>query len=219
MATSTFPQAQPPQADAGKIVELGGWLFRWRTVAPLPLALAVLLAPRSQIQGAAGVAVLGAATIAAGEAIRIWSVRHIGTISRTRSGRLGPLVSTGPFALVRNPLYIGNVMLWLGFALLARTLWLAPIFTAILAFQYHSIVRWEERLLEERLGPVYRAYVSAVPRWIPTLRSPHAAAPPFTTEPVPTPPLFSWGETFHSERGTLIAIAVGVALLWLKSSN
>jgi len=31
--------------------------------------------------------------------------------------RLGPLVDSGPFAIVRNPLYVGNIMLWVGFAL------------------------------------------------------------------------------------------------------
>ena len=46
---------------------------------------------------------------AAGELIRLWGVHHIGAISRTRSQRLGPLVATGPFALIRNPLYVGNI--------------------------------------------------------------------------------------------------------------
>ena len=48
------------------------------------------------------------------------AVHHIGVISRTRSDRLGPLVASGPFALVRNPLYLGNIALWVGFALTAR---------------------------------------------------------------------------------------------------
>ena len=79
-------------------------------------------------------------------------------ISRTRSDRLGPLVATGPFSLVRNPLYVGNILLWVGFAVSARLLWLAPLVALLLALEYHAIVRWEERLLESRLGDAYRMY-------------------------------------------------------------
>ena len=145
-------------------------------------------------------------------------MRHIGAISRTRSDRLGPLVASGPFALIRNPLYVGNVALWVGFALSARLVWLAPVFVAILAFEYHAIVRWEERLLEERLGDRYRAYAAQVPRWVPNaiLTAEHSH---FSADPaVSAVNVFSWRETFYSERGTLIAIAVGyVCLLWIKS--
>ena len=128
----------------------------------------------------------GAVLVALGEAIRLWGVRHIGAISRTRSDRLGPLIASGPFALVRNPLYIGNVALWAGFAVSARLPWLAPVLVAILAFEYHAIVRWEERLLEERLGETYRSYAAQVPRWMPRIdhRAPTAV------------PAFSWRETF-----------------------
>ena len=88
-------------------------------------------------------------TVAAGEAVRLWAVHHIGAISRTRSDRLGPLIDSGPFAHVRNPLYLGNILLWLGFALSAHLLWLAPIVVMLLAFEYHAIVRWEETLLAD----------------------------------------------------------------------
>jgi protein-S-isoprenylcysteine O-methyltransferase Ste14 len=207
MAAAVSRQTQLEQSDADNMTRIGAWLFRRRTVLPLPLALAVLLIPDGQTQGASGLVLAGAIFVAVGEAIRLWGVRHIGAISRTRSDRLGPLVATGPFSLVRNPLYVGNVALWVGFAVSARLAWLAPIFVAILAFEYHAIVRWEERLLERRLGDPYLAYVAQVPRWMP--RMPNRV--PSTVQ------AFSWRETFISERGTLIAIAVGFALLWLKA--
>lgn len=190
------------------MTRIGAWLFRRRTVIPIPLALAILVLPASRGQGPALV-VAGAVLVGLGEIIRLWGVRHIGAISRTRRDRLGPLVASGPFAIVRNPLYVGNVGLWVGFAVSARLPWLAPIFVAILAFEYHAIVRWEERLLEERLGERYHAYAAQVPRWIPRIsnRGP-SEVPVFTC--------FTWRETFYSERGTLIAIAIGFALLWLK---
>jgi protein-S-isoprenylcysteine O-methyltransferase Ste14 len=183
----------------------GGWLFKHRTAIPVPIALALLLIPSTNSSGVWIGA--GALTIAAGELLRLMAVRQIGAISRTRSDRLGPLVAAGPFAYVRNPLYLGNIALWLGFALLAGLPWLVLPVGLLLALEYHAIVRWEEQLLEARLGNVYRDYAARVPRWVPRLSAPVETS---------TPSSFSWRATFFSERGTLIAIAAGLALLWLK---
>jgi len=162
----------------------------------------------------------GVAVTLAGEAIRLWGVHHIGAISRTRTDRLGPLIDTGPFAFVRNPLYIGNIALWVGFALTARLAWMAPFIALLLGLEYHTIVRWEEQLLLSRLGDAYREYTTRVPRWLPgsnrggrgerrtdQVRSANSAVSAVA---------FSWKETLFSERGTLIAIALGYVLLWLK---
>ena len=148
----------------------------------------------------------------AGELLRLWAVRHIGVISRTRSDRLGPLISTGPFEWVRNPLYIGNLALWVGFSLSAGLVWLLPPVVVLLVSEYHAIVRWEEGLLDARLGETYRRYASRVPRWMP--RRPSGGAGrrmPHTARRT-----FSWAETLFSERGTLAAIGAGYFLLWVK---
>jgi len=189
---------------------LGGWLFRQRTWLPLPLVAALLLIPAPSDAPGASLWIIGALVVAAGEAIRLWAVHHIGAISRTRSDRLGPLIASGPFAHVRNPLYVGNILLWTGFALSAQLAWFAPIVVILLALEYHAIIRWEERLLSERIGEPYAQYMSAVPRWFPTFApSTRPAAPPSST--------FSWRQTLFSERGTLIAIGAGFLLLWIKA--
>jgi protein-S-isoprenylcysteine O-methyltransferase Ste14 len=188
---------------------LGGWLFRKRTSLPLPIVAALLLIPAPASATAAWLLPAGVALVAAGELIRLWGVHHIGAVSRTRSDRLGPLIDSGPFAMVRNPLYIGNILLWAGFAVSARLLWLAPIVILVLALEYHAIVRWEERLLEERMGERYREYQRRVPRWFPQFgrQRPSGAGDA----------AFSWRQTFYSERGTLIAIAAGYLLLYFKT--
>jgi protein-S-isoprenylcysteine O-methyltransferase Ste14 len=196
----------------GLFSRIGERLFRHRTAIPLPLALALLLVPSTSTdngwQVPAGIAiVLGA------EALRLWAVRHIGVISRTRSDRLGPLIATGPFAFVRNPLYLANIALWIGLALVARLIWLTPVFLTILGLEYSAIVAWEEELLIARRGDEYRSYAGRVRRWIPTRW-------PSTTDDSSRhaqPPIFSWSDTLFSERGTLIAIAAGFLLLWVKS--
>ena len=155
----------------------------------------------------------------AGEAIRLWAVNHIGAISRTRSERLGPLIHTGPFALVRNPLYIGNILVWVGFAVTARLLWLAPIILILLALEYHAIVKWEEALLESRHGQPYRDYLTRVPRWAPSFQRLFITKPQRTLRDLPGLRGFvmSCRATLFSERGTLLAIAAGYFLLWLKA--
>jgi protein-S-isoprenylcysteine O-methyltransferase Ste14 len=198
-------------------VRAGGWLFPRRTWLPLPLALALLLIP----SGGHGSrpAFLGVGVVVFGELIRLWAVHHIGVISRTRSDRLGPLVATGPFALVRNPLYLGNMALWVGFALSARLVWMVPVIIVILGFEYHAIVRWEERVLEARRGEEYRAYAARVPRWIPKSKRGDRGARGDQVVPASSTgsaAAFSWRETLVSERGTLLAITVGYLLLWIK---
>jgi protein-S-isoprenylcysteine O-methyltransferase Ste14 len=188
---------------------VGGSLFRQRTWLPLPIAVALVLLPSHPL-ASPFLAWTGAGLVASGELLRLWAVRHIGVVSRTRSDRLGPLVATGPFARLRNPLYVGNIALWVGFAASAGLVWLIPPIVLLLAFEYHAIVRWEEHLLEGRLGDDYREYAARVPRWIP-LASPVSRGPQ-------VPGLkFSWRDTLFSERGTLMAIVGGYLLLWYKS--
>ncbi len=191
------------------IVRVGGWLFRKRTSIPLPIVLALLIITPYTEPSAAGQLVLaGLVIVLAGELIRMSGVHHIGSVSRTRSERLGPLIDHGPFAMVRNPLYIGNILLWVGFAVSAQLLWLAPLVVVLLALEYHAIVRWEERLLESRMGENYRQYMRRVPRWIPNLAGRSTSGQDAA---------FSWTQTLYSERGTLIAIVAGYLLLGLKA--
>lgn len=196
------------------MVRIGGWLFTQRTWLPLPIVLAILLIPAGGMP--ASLVAAGVLGVTAGELTRLWGVSHIGAISRTRSDRLGPLVSTGPFARVRNPLYLGNLLIWAGFALSANLLWLVPVIVVLVGLEYHAIVRWEETLLEARLGDSYRGYMQRVPRWVPRggserIRPTHAigrenAGPPFSLR-----------KAFFSERGTLIAIVAGYLLLFAKA--
>lgn len=190
--------------------KIGGWLFRHRTSIPVPFALALLLLRVGEAPFSWTLVSAGAVLTLLGEAIRLWAVSHIGTISRTRSDRLGPLVTAGPFGLVRNPLYIGNILLWVGFAVTARLVWMAPVILVLLALEYHAIVKWEEQLLLERRGDEYRQYCAQVPRWIPDQRRNRRGREERRAIG------FSWAETLFSERGTLIAIAGGYFLLWLK---
>jgi protein-S-isoprenylcysteine O-methyltransferase Ste14 len=178
------------------------------------MALAILLLRVGEAPPSTSLIVAGVVVTMLGEALRMWGVHHIGVISRTRSDRLGPLIASGPFAILRNPLYVGNIALWVGFALTARLVWLAPIILVLLGLEYHAIVRWEEQLLESRLGDAYRDYAARVNRWLPTMSTFNRRARSERGEEILSG--YSWRETFYSERGTLLAIAGGYLLLSLK---
>jgi protein-S-isoprenylcysteine O-methyltransferase Ste14 len=202
----TTAHARVRSQDQDLIVRLGGWLFKQRSWLPIPIVVALVVLPRGVRHPLALWG--GVLLVALGQGIRLWAVHHIGVISRTRSERLGPLISTGPFARVRNPLYLGNIALWIGFTVSAGLLWLAPIVLLVLGLEYHAIVRWEEGLLVSRLGDDYREYLTRVPRWIPAMRS--VAAETVTGA-------YSWGDTLFSERSTLLAVAIGYLILWFKA--
>ncbi len=77
------------------------------------------------------------------------------------------LLTTGPYARSRNPMYLGWGLLHLGSALLTGSGWLlAAVPPAILAV--HHGVLGEERRLEQRFGDEFARYRAAVPRYLPS---------------------------------------------------
>src|SRR4051812_11463687 len=185
----------------------GAWLFRYRSFLPVPLALILLLVRRGESDGRA-LLVVGAIIVMTGQALRLWAVRHIGTISRTRTTRYGPLMTAGPYAVVRNPLYVGNWLLWTGFAVWSRLLWMVPVAWLVFFFQYRAIARWEAAFIRSKYLDAYDDYARQVRSWMPRWPSREALAA--------VAPLHPWREVLFSERGTLLAVAVMAALLTAK---
>ena len=95
---------------------------------------------------------------------------------RIRRGGGGPgmdtpperLVTTGPFAYSRNPMYLGHVIFLLGLTLSLRSV-LAALITVANAVWFHFRVQRDEKRLRERFGQPYLDYTARVRRWIPGL--------------------------------------------------
>jgi len=183
--------------------EYGAWTFKNRSWLPVPLAAGVLLLSR-HIHPVHRLMVSGVALETVGESIRFWAIRHIGGISRTRAARVGPLKMSGPYAHVRNPLYVGNWCLWTGVVVLSGVLWMLPMVWALFGLEYAFMIAHEERLLRTHHTD-YDDYARRVPRWLPR--------PWQTAEPPPRVPLVPWSAVFFSERSTLAAIVIIVGLL------
>ena len=80
------------------------------------------------------------------------------------------LVRSGPFSIVRNPLYCFSFVGVVGIGLLTGTLTWPFVFGIAFAAYYKVIVRREEAFLLSRFPVYYREYVETVPRWIPDFR-------------------------------------------------
>lgn len=188
-----------PSRPASLEASPGYWIFRNRSWLPVPLALVLAIVKPSPVEPSLVWA--GLTCIVAGEMVRLWAVRHIGVLSRTRTMTVGPLVTSGPYAHTRNPLYVGNWLLWTGFALASSIRWMVPLSWIVFAVQHAIVVHWEEHLLARLYPKSYARYAGHVPRWWPRLFGARASQV-----------LHPWGDVLFSERGTLAAIA-GMGIL------
>jgi len=108
----------------------------------------------------------------------VWAKARLG---RWYSGTFGVkeghvLVTDGPYAITRHPMYTGLLLMLLGAALAwnsALTLLLAALYTLPLFF--HTV--YEESMFERHFGEAYRAYELRVPRLVPFTGRAHALAP------------------------------------------
>ncbi|HHL71815.1 MAG TPA: isoprenylcysteine carboxylmethyltransferase family protein [Bacteroidetes bacterium] len=186
-------------------MDIREFLFNYRSYTPIPLLIAVLILADPTAQ----TLLVGFAIALLGESIRIWGVRHAGGATRTTSGAgASSLITHGPFAYVRNPLYVGNFLLSGGLVIMswAWMPWMLIVFVAVFALQYSMIVSLEEEELHKRFGDEYREYCEQVPRWIPRLR-------PFKEHDVEPASL---ARTLKVEDNTLFSFAAVTILLVLK---
>lgn len=78
----------------------------------------------------------------------------------------GAIVSTGPFAFTRNPMYLSITLLYAGIAFVFNTVWPIVLLPAVLTLIQYGVISREERYLESKFGDVYRQYRARVRRWL-----------------------------------------------------
>ena len=111
--------------------------------------------------------------LAIGLFLMIWSILHFIKVKGTPVPFNPPpkLVTTGPYAHVRNPMLTGVFVLLFGLGVLLRSISLVSIFTPLfILFNVWELKAVEERELEKRLGKDYVEYKKRVPMFIPRLK-------------------------------------------------
>ena len=96
----------------------------------------------------------------AGLALRAWAA---GCLAKNRE-----LATTGPYAWMRNPLYVGTLLVACGLCIASRSTGLSVLFGAVFLFIYLPVIELEEQHLRE-IFPEYDAYAQRVPALIPKI--------------------------------------------------
>jgi protein-S-isoprenylcysteine O-methyltransferase Ste14 len=183
-------------------------LFQYRSYTPIPFLIVMLIFAHPTVTSL----ILGFCIVSAGEFLRLWGVAIAGSETRTTDSVGGTfLITTGPFAHVRNPLYLGNILMYFGIGIMSNALvpllpWIALVYFLL---QYSLIVNLEEKYLNRRFGGDFVRYCNAVPRFFPTLKK--------YTSGTHEQPGLNWRRGVTSEKRTLQAIAVltfALAGLW-----
>ena len=134
-----------------------------------------------------------------GLALRAWAAGHL--------AKNAQLAQSGPYASVRNPLYIGTLLVAAGLVLASRSVGLGILFAAVFGLIYLPVIQLEEQHLRS-LFPEYAAYARRVPALIPRPRLP--SGPSFR------PQLYVRNREYEALLGFLAGVAL---LVWKAWSN
>ena len=179
---------------------IGRLFFRLRSLTAIPFILILIYFARPTFTSV----LLGTIPLILGEFLRLWAVGYAGGATRSRTlGAANDLVTTGPYAHVRNPLYLGNLLLSLGVCVIASVYWMIIVLLIGYFIQYLPIIASEEAYLRDFCGATYQTYYAAVPRFIPRLRS-YAN---------PSAHSFSFSRALKAEKRTLTAIVCVIGLI------
>ena len=181
-------------------------LFQYRGYTPIPFLIAMVAFARPL----AWTMLVGGCLAVAGELLRYWGVAYAGSLTRVTGSVGAPeVITAGPYAHVRNPLYVGNIFMYTGIGIMANALspWLVVGAFVYFTFQYVEIVTLEEEFLAQKFGEQYNEFRRNVPaflpRWIPYRTEAQSHQQP------------DWWAGLRSERRTLQAFCLVVALLML----
>ena len=88
------------------------------------------------------------------------------------------------YSIVRNPLYLGNFIIWSGLALFARIWWLSLIIALVFWIYYERIIFAEEAYLRTKFGAEYLDWAERTPVFVPRFRNYQKSNLPFSLKNV-----------------------------------
>ena len=139
-------------------------LFRLRNAIIAPLLFFALFSSFYKYENGKIVWPVGVFIFLVGFFFRIWGQEHL----HYRLKGHKSLTLTGPYGLVRNPIYIGSILISVGAIVTSGLLWLVPVTFFYCLGVYSLVIRYyEEPHLLEKYGDPYGRYMLEVPRWFP----------------------------------------------------
>ena len=173
---------------------------RWAVLAArsrVSVSILLAIAAGWLAQPTAASIAFGLPLVLAGLAVRAWAAGHLRKNQQ--------LATSGPYAHVRNPLYIGSLLAGVGFGICsAHAVLLVAILVVFIAW-FLPVVGEEEGHIRNIL-PGYREYEARVPRFLPALKSRYESSQ-----------RFEWGLYLaNREYSALLGFAAFTAVLWIK---
>jgi protein-S-isoprenylcysteine O-methyltransferase Ste14 len=143
---------------------------------------------------------LGAGLIIPGLLIRALASGHVQKNEQ--------LATTGPYAYTRNPLYLGSLVLAVGFAVAARSWWIGGIVITLFLAIYLPVIRSEESFLRDHF-PEFNEYARQVPRLLPRLGAFRGNGGSFSWQ------LYWKHREYNAALGaSAMIVALGIKLMW-----
>jgi len=194
-------------------IRVGNFLFRYRNgLGPVLFILALLGGRPTFPAGSADLNLLldcaGVVLALAGQLLRIVTIgfEYIERGGRNRQVYASKLVQGGVFAQCRNPLYVGNILLAAGLALVVNSVVFYVLVLPLVTYAYVAIVAAEEAFLREKFGADYVQYCRRVARWVPRLRGWRAAVAGMR---------FNWRRVLVKEYNTMFVVLLTLAAVKL----
>ncbi len=188
--------------------KIGIFFFRHRRYLPLPIIVLCLILARPRFPFGSEILDewidgVGIFILLVGETIRLWVAGYSqkGTSIRGRRFQVSKLVTTGPYAYIRHPLYLANFLIGLGICVIIGIAWVFIVYLAYFLIQYIPIQVVEERFLHTQFKEEYEAYVSQVPRFIPRLSRVKQKQEGFS---------FNWKRALKREHDTICGVSMAV---------
>jgi protein-S-isoprenylcysteine O-methyltransferase Ste14 len=145
---------------------------------------------------------IGSALVIPGLAIRALASGHVQKNEQ--------LTTTGPYAYTRNPLYLGSLILAVGFAISARNWWIGVGLVLLFLAIYLPVIHGEETFLRDHF-PEFAEYARQVPRLLPRLSSFNSGRGTFSSS------LYWKHREYNATLGAIaIMAALAVKLLWVR---
>jgi protein-S-isoprenylcysteine O-methyltransferase Ste14 len=120
------------------------------------------------------------------------------------------LATTGPYAYTRNPLYLGSIIIAVGFGIASRNWWIAAIIVIFFLAIYLPVIHGEEEFLRTKF-PEFDDYAAKVPRLLPRLTATHNSGS-FSLD------LYLKHREYNALIGAVVVLAILCAkLLWMKT--
>jgi protein-S-isoprenylcysteine O-methyltransferase Ste14 len=162
---SAARECSAPERDSAKLGRVAAFAIKWRGLPLAAMMIFALFSTVGDVERDRVVLPLGLTVFLMGALLRFWSQLHLH--QRLRLGKT--FTTSGPYAWVRHPMYLGNIAILTGLCIFSEVVYFVPFVAALSIAIYALVVKSEEANLIRKYGHVYEDYMRRVPRWLPRM--------------------------------------------------